>query len=88
MTPLYAILELANEVLMENPPEDTRIARLARYVSDHLGPLLECGYESPVVNYNYTPAGIDIPEYIGVPTSDARTIASSILRACDEADEA
>lgn len=85
MTPLYEILQLANEALLDYEGSNTRIEKLASYVVDHLGPLLECGYESPVVNYNYQDKRIDIPEYTAVPVEDAKTIAATIFRVCDEA---
>lgn len=84
-TPLYEILALANKVLVDGGDAQAQI--LARYVVDHLGPLLECGYDSPKVNYNYQPARIDIPEYVGVPVDDVKGIVSAILSACDEASD-
>lgn len=85
---LQEVVEIAKEVLVEygNDKNASRIERLASYILDNLGTALECGYDSPMVNYNYNPPRIDFPEGIGVPTADARTIAAAILRECDTAD--
>lgn len=82
---LETILELSHDVLLEDHPENTRLARFANYLMDTLGESVPCGYEQPTTAI-YQKGVVVIPDYSEVTTSDGRALAAAILDACDRAD--
>lgn len=93
MVTVREALAVAKKALVQYGHKDSyhscgaEVCKLAAFVVDTFGPALECGYESPVVNHHFDPPRVDIPEAIGIPVEDARTIAAAILRECDVAYE-